>query len=182
MEHIEFGSLSDVHPYVRDIAALSDVDYLLKDPTEISSDGALLQAMLLPLVCKRSISGKISLVAGFRSYQLLAIHFGGKPKEKVPVVFLNGGTKEDLREIAQFSAVGVPLTSCLGMRAPKQIGAAIWEMNPVFRNAKRGRPRKDGVVEESGIFQKFFPKISSPSGLARAMGVKADAVLSAIRK
>jgi hypothetical protein len=178
LEHIEFCLIAGIHAQVKDLAPLSDVDHLLRDPGDLAIQGALIQAISVPMICKRT-KNNYRVVGGFRTFQLLSRYFSEDDKTKIPVLVFSGGTAEQLQMIAQYSISGVPLVNCLGMRAPRQIGKVVLETNPRIRQSKRGRPSKSiELTEDADIFQAFFPKVTSPSGLAKLMGVKPDVILS----
>ncbi len=178
LECISFRLIVGLHPQVRDLAPLSDVDHLLRDPDDLSVQGAMIQAITVPIICKKS-KNSYRVVGGFRTFQLLSKYFSEDTKTKIPVLAFAGGTAEQLKMIAQYSIAGVPLVNCLGTRAPRQIGKVVLETNPQIRQSKRGRLSKsEEFPENASIFQTFFPKVTSPSGLANLMGVKPDVILS----
>ena len=142
----------------------------------------MIQALTVPIICTKK-KNDYHVVAGFRTYQLLAHHFSGNTQTKIPILVLNGGTGEQLRTIAQYSIAGLPLVNCLGKHAPRQIGRVVLETNPDIRQSKRGRPSKNEKLgEDAGIFRTFFPKVTSPTGLAKLMGVKPEVVLEVMDK
>lgn len=182
LERVEFQRISGIHSQVQEFAPLSDVDHLLRDSTDLSMEGVMMQALTVPVICAKK-KNDYQIIGGYRTYQLLAHHFWGDTKTKIPILVLNGGTREQLRTIAQYSLAGLPLVNCLGKCAPRQIGRVVLETNPDIRQSKRGRPsRNEEFDTDSGIFRIFFPKVTSPSGLAKLMGVKPEVVLEVMAK